>query len=146
MLEANTIFSKGSMPVLETLMHYTRARHKAIANNLAAADIPGYRTLDAPDAEFRKALARAFEDQRDSLTGAFQLAPRRGIRPTATGLEVRFEETADAGALKPNGNNVDLELEVGKMVQNGMLHNLAATILAHQFNQLREAIATRIIA
>lgn len=48
---------------------------------------------------------------------------------------------AEAGVLKPNGNNVDLEIEMAKMVRNSALHSTAATLLAHQFTLLREAIS-----
>ena len=48
---------------------------------------------------------------------------------------------AEAGVLKANGNNVDLEIEMAKMVRNSSLHSLAATLLAHQFTLLREAIS-----
>ena len=49
--------------------------------------------------------------------------------------------TADAGAVKPGGNNVDLEIETAKMVRNSALHSMAAALLAQQFTLLREAIS-----
>jgi flagellar basal-body rod protein FlgB len=48
---------------------------------------------------------------------------------------------AEAGVLKANGNNVDLEVEMSKMVRNNALHSTAASLLAHQFTLLREAIS-----
>lgn len=48
---------------------------------------------------------------------------------------------AEAGVLKANGNNVDLEVEMSKMVRNSALHSTAASLLAHQFTLLREAIS-----
>jgi flagellar basal-body rod protein FlgB len=48
---------------------------------------------------------------------------------------------AEAGTLKANGNNVDLEVEMSKMVRNNASHSLAASLLAHQFTLLREAIS-----
>jgi flagellar basal body rod protein FlgB len=56
-------------------------------------------------------------------------------------VDFRTVPAADAGALKPNGNNVDLEIETAKMVRNSALHSTAAALLAQQFALLREAIS-----
>jgi flagellar basal-body rod protein FlgB len=140
------MFNRGSIPALEAMMHFTSARHKAIAANIANVDTVFYKALDAPEADFKKALARAYDGQRNSPTGVFEMEARRGLRPTATGLQVRFDESADAGILKHTENNVDLEIEMGKMVKNAGLHNMAASLLAHEFTMLREAISGRVFA
>ncbi len=49
--------------------------------------------------------------------------------------------SVEAGPLKLNGNNVDLEVEMAKMVRNSALHSTAAALLAQQFTLLREAIS-----
>jgi len=56
-------------------------------------------------------------------------------------VDFRSVVAADAGVLKPNGNNVDLEIEMSKMVRNSALHSTAAALLAQQFTLLREAIS-----
>jgi flagellar basal body rod protein FlgB len=56
-------------------------------------------------------------------------------------VDFRAVLAADAGVLKPNGNNVDLEIEMAKMVRNSALHSTAAALLAQQFTLLREAIS-----
>lgn len=139
-----TMFNRGSLPALEAIVHFTSARHKAIAHNIANADTVGYKAIDAPEAGFKRALTRAYHGARQSPTGVFEMAAGPGLRPTPTGLEVRFEETRDAGILRHSGNNVDIDMEMGRMVRNASLHNLAASLLAHQFAQLRTAIAERI--
>jgi flagellar basal-body rod protein FlgB len=140
----NTIFSKGSIPALEALMHFTTARHKAIANNIANVETPGYKAMDAPEQDFRTALTRAFEDQGRSRVGVFELEPYRNVRPAANGLDVRYVESPEAGILRHIENNVDLDMEMGRMTKNAGLHNLAATLLSHQFGQLRVAISERV--
>ena len=54
--------------------------------------------------------------------------------------------TGDAGTLKPDGNNVDLDLEMAKMVRNQSLYTTAAALLAQQFSLMREAISGRVSA
>jgi flagellar basal-body rod protein FlgB len=124
MLES--MFDRGSVPALELILSWSSARHRVIAANVANAQTPGYRAQDLSEREFRSALARA-------LAGG----------PAATGLVPRPAETA--GIVKPDGNNVDLEVEMGRMARNGMLHTFAATLLAQQLGQMREAVAERVI-
>ncbi len=122
------LFSTGSLPALEAMLTFASARHRVIAQNIANVDTPGYRARDLSEREFRKTLADAFAAPRVSFP------PRFGTGPAA-----------DAGALKPGGNNVDLELEMAKMVKNTVLHTTASALLAHQFAVLREAVAGRVI-
>lgn len=126
----DSLFSRGSVPALDTLMRYAEARHRAVAANVANIDSAGYRTLDVPVARFEKELARAFQ------TGDF--------RKAADALQAG--PTADAGTLKANGNNVDLDLEMAKMVRNQSLYSMVTALLAQQFAMTREAISGHVTA
>ncbi|HLY09717.1 MAG TPA: flagellar basal body protein [Planctomycetota bacterium] len=121
------LFSSGSLPALETMLTYASLRQRVIAANIANVDTWGYREQDLPEGEFRRALEGAFLGQ---------------------GLPERYDprEAAAAGVLKPGGNNVDLEGEMAKMVQNTALHSTAAALLAQQFSLLREAVAGHVLA
>src|SRR5258708_986217 len=123
----NRLFSGGSLPALETMLTFASSRQRVIATNIANVDSLGYRTRDLSESDFRRALARAFEGR--SEPAAF----RSGL-------------AADAGIVKPNGNNVDLEIEMAKMVRNSALHSTAASLLAQQFTMLREAVAGHVIS
>jgi flagellar basal-body rod protein FlgB len=122
------LFGAGSLRALETMLTFASDRQNVIAGNIANVDSVGYRTRDLSEGDFRSALARAFEG--------------RGGAPEA------FEagEAADAGPLKAGGNNVDLEVEMAKMVRNSALHSTAAALLAHQFSLLREAVSGHVIS
>jgi flagellar basal-body rod protein FlgB len=116
----NRLFSAGSLPALESMLTYASRRQRVIATNIANVDTVGFKTRDLAEPDFRKQLAQAF-------------SPREGL-------------AADAGSLKPGGNNVDLEIEMAKMVKNSALHSTVATLLANQFMLLREAIAGHVIS
>ena len=107
------LFSGGALPSLEAMLFYSSARQKLIAANIANVDTVGYRTRDLGEPDFR-----------ETLGGLLEAGP-----------------AADAGPVKPNGNNVDLEIEMSKMVRNSALHSTAAALLAQQFALLREAVA-----
>ena len=122
------LFSSGSLPALEALLRFASERQRAIAGNIANVETVGYRTRDLSESGFRQELARVFQGH-DLSPDALRLGP-----------------TADAGILKPGGNNVDLEIEMAKMVRNSALHSTAASLLAQQFALLREAIAGHVIS
>ena len=139
------MFNRGSLPALEAMMHFTTARHKALAHNVANVDTVGFKAVDAPVEEFWEMLSRAFEAQKESPVGVFALEGTRSIEVTSQGLRVEVDEAKDAGILKHTNNNVDLDIEMGKMVKNAGLHNTAAAILKHQLDMLHMAIRERII-
>jgi flagellar basal-body rod protein FlgB len=134
------LFSRGSMPALEAMLSFASARQKVIAHNLANVETVGYKAKDLPEGDFRKAMGRAYEEQRRSVSNEWRLEPRGG------GMASRPGEAGDAGILKHIENNVDLETEMGRMVRNQTMHSLAANLLSHQFSMLREAVAERVIA
>ena len=117
----NRLFGGGSLPALEAMLTFASARQKVIAANIANADTKGYRTRDLSEAGFQRLLARLLGGQEERAE--FTTGP-----------------AADAGTVKPGGNNVDLEIEMAKMVRNSALHSTAAALLTHQFALLREAI------
>jgi len=120
-------FAGASLPALEAMLTFAAERQRVIAANIANVDTLGYRTRELSEGEFRRALDGVFH-------GTGRPAP----------LEVR--EAPEGGTLKPGGNNVDLEVEMAKMLRNSVLHSTAATLLAHQFSLLREAVAGHVIA
>ena len=122
------LFSSGSLPVLEALLRFATERQRAIAGNVANVETIGYRSRDLSESSFRQELAKLFQGH--------------GLTPEA----LRVGPAADAGPLKANGNNVDLEIEMAKMVRNNALHSTAASLLAHQYSLLREAISGHVIS
>src|SRR5579859_6271976 len=116
------LFAGGSLPALEAMLTFSSERQRLIATNIANVDTLGYRARDLSESDFRQALDQAF--------GGRNLPYRVDAR-----------EAAERGTLKPGGNNVDLEVEMAKMLRNNVLHSTAATLLAHQFSLLREAVS-----
>lgn len=115
----NPLFASGSAGPLEVLLAYAGARQTAIASNIANVDSAGYRALDVPEGDFRRALERSFRGE--GGFPAFHAVP--------------------SGGLQAGANNVDLELEMAKMVRTSALHAAAASLLANQFALVREAIS-----
>lgn len=124
------MFDRGSIPALELMVRFSSVRHRVIAANLANVETTGYRAQDLPEQDFRTALLLAL--------GGGSGEPRAEL--------FRPGPAADAGPLKPGGNNVDMETETARMVRNQGLHAFATALLAQQLTMLREAVSERILA
>jgi len=111
--------------VLELLEAGIRAeslRQKAIASNIANLQTPGYRRFDV---KFQELLAKALDK-----SGAVDLEE---IKPQIH----RPKQTP----VKSNGNDVNLEAEVGEMVKNTLLHKVYIRLLNRKYSQIELAIS-----
>jgi len=120
------LFRGASLSASEAMLQFAADRQKAIAANIANVDTAGYRAQDLSEADFKRQLDNLFSSKGKPVV-------------------IRSGPAADAGIVKPNGNNVDLEIEMAKMVRNSALHSAAAALLAQQFTLLREAVAGRVL-
>jgi flagellar basal-body rod protein FlgB len=96
-------------------------RQKAIANNVANLETPGYRRLDV---KFEEVLAKSLDS-----SGAVDLSE---IEP-----EVYQPKKTP---LKANGNDVSLESEVGEMIKNSLRHKTFIRLLSKRYKQMELAI------
>jgi flagellar basal-body rod protein FlgB len=96
-------------------------RQKAIANNVANIETPGYRRIDV---KFEELLAK-FTDS----SGAIDLgkAEPQIYQPNET-------------PVKSNGNDVNLESEVGQMIKNTLRHKAYIRILNKKYRQIELAM------
>jgi len=96
-------------------------RQKAIANNIANIETPGYRRFDV---KFAELLANALDSSEDI---DFSQIEAQIYQPGQT-------------PVKSNGNDVSLEVEVGEMVKNTLRHKTYIRALAKQYSQMDLAI------
>ena len=92
-------------------------RQRAIANNVANLETPGYRRVDV---KFQDVLAQAMESS-DALE-LNEVEPEI-FQPNVT-------------SLKSNGNDVNLEMEVGEMVKNSLRHKTYIRLLEKKYQQI----------
>ena len=113
--------SSNIISYIEAGMVAEGARQQAIANNIANMNTPGYRRIDV---KFEDILAKAIEsggkiDKADLKPEIFQ--------PKNT-------------ALKSNGNDVNMETEVGQMVKNSLRHKTFMMLLKKKYGQYKAAM------
>ncbi|OHB81723.1 MAG: flagellar basal-body rod protein FlgB [Planctomycetes bacterium RBG_19FT_COMBO_48_8] len=99
-------------------------RQKAIANNVANLETPGYRRIDV---KFEELLARCLRSSEE-----FDLSEIEAqiYRPKQT-------------PVKSNGNDVNFEAEVGQMIKNTLRHKAYIRLLSKKYNQIELAIGTK---
>jgi flagellar basal-body rod protein FlgB len=99
-------------------------RQKAIANNVANMNTPGFRRTDL---RFEELLAKAIESN-----GRIDVSE---IKP-------EFYQPKNT-PLKANGNDVSLDSEVGAMVKNSLRHKTFMMLLKKKYSQFQAAINVR---
>lgn len=121
------------MAIASSLSAHAEARQALIAENVANADTPGYRTQDIGD------FATSYRD-----------APgpeMRQSRPGHIGNDERsgggFERTASLAQMSPNGNSVSLEAEMVKSAEVEREHNLALAVYGKSLDILRASLGRR---
>jgi flagellar basal-body rod protein FlgB len=100
-------------------MSASAARARVVASNIANANTPGYRRQVL---RFEELLRGALDDGRD---------------PSAVAPRVEDDLVTPA---RPDGNNVNLELELNADRQNRLLYETYATILQNHFELLRTSV------
>jgi len=129
------IFQADSIPVLERVLSFTEARHRVLAANVANAETPGYRRKDLAVKAFNRRLIEAIERRRTE-PGRFVMGP--------VPKEARAQEAGlNAGMLRHDGNNVDIDREMALLARNALLHNTVAALLRAKYGALRRAVSGR---
>jgi flagellar basal-body rod protein FlgB len=96
-------------------------RQKAVANNIANLQTPGYRRIDV---RFKELLAKAMDS-----SGAVDFSE----------IEAEIYQPKQT-PVKSNGNDVNLETEVGEMVKNTLRHKAYIRLLNKKYRQMELAM------
>ncbi len=113
----------GIIDLLESGIKAETLRQKAISNNVANLQTPGYRRLGV---KFEQALSKAIESGDAENVNLDELKAEL-YQPKNT-------------ALNPNGNDVSLEAEVGDMVKNSIRYRAFIKLLNRKYTQIDDAI------
>jgi flagellar basal-body rod protein FlgB len=109
---------------LERALSGASARQSALSDNLANANVPGYRRRDV---DFHGALQRAM------LGGDAGAVERTAFTP----------EIADAGQVRADGGSVDVDREATLLAQNALEYEALAAVVKGRSSILRTAIGHR---
>jgi flagellar basal-body rod protein FlgB len=120
---------------------FDEARLKLIAENVANAETPGYRTKHLNVAAFRASLREALEARRSDPAKPFEVRAGREVRMDTQGnLQVTPTEKPVDHVLFHDGTNVSIERQMADLAETGLMHDLATRLLKERMDGLRKAI------
>jgi len=116
---------------LQKAMDLSWRRNEAITSNIANAETPQYRAVDL---NFAGELSRAFGDQRETVS-------RTNARHIDTTASSAAHLASDlSGATKPDGNNVDIDIQMGRLAFNAGAFSGATDAYRKKLGLLKMAI------
>jgi len=110
------------MGLLESGIKAEELRQRTIASNIANMETPGYRRLEV---RFEELLAKA--------TRSGQSTDPADVEPEVFSPKSTF--------VKSNGNDVNLEMEIGELLKNSCRQTAFVRLLRKKFTQMEEAIS-----
>jgi flagellar basal-body rod protein FlgB len=110
----------SAIEALEAGLRATSLRQALIANNIANLDTPGYRRKDV---QFKEVLAKAMDTGEADLD---ELNPKI-VTPNETEVNAQ-------------GNDVDLDTEMGEMLKNSGQYKLFVRMLAKVYQRMNIAM------
>jgi flagellar basal-body rod protein FlgB len=118
------IFPK-TLAIVEKAMDARMANQRLVASNLANIDTPGYHAqrLDF-EATMQNVLAQV-----EAATDASQIG---ALKP------VIYTSSAPSRSL--DGNNVDVDEEMGELTTNKLVYTLASKMIADKFGQMNSVV------
>ena len=110
--------------MLSRLLDTAALRHRVISNNLANVNTPGFHRKEV-----------SFEE-------AFSREIQRGGAGSVSEVHPRVVES-QTGGTRQDGNNVDLDQEMGDLGKNALMFNTATQLLLGAISSMRTAITGR---
>lgn len=112
-------------------LELTWRRNEAINSNIANAETPKYRAVDL---NFADELERAFNNKSGTM-----------LRTDSKHMDVSSSELAHlspdySGVTKPDGNNVDIDIQMGRLAYNSSKYSMGTSLLRKKFQTLMTAI------
>jgi len=133
----NSRLTGKTVALLSHALDYRSAKHSTISGNLANVDTPGFRPRELL---FDQELRRAVEKDGVALKKTDEKhLPHSGDLYTGKGAHVLETQEAEFG----EGDRLNIDKEMAKMVQNNLLYETAVKLLSKKFDGLKAAIEGR---
>jgi flagellar basal-body rod protein FlgB len=130
----NAIYNRTALPVVSKSLDAVSLRSKAIADNLANVDTPGFHRLEV---KFEEVLREALD------TGKLQgKKGKDGLtvgRPEIKDIKPMVYRSEDP-VLYSGVNNVDVDMEASKMAENQILFNYDVKFVKERRGAIESAI------
>ncbi len=125
-----------TMKALAASLNFRQMRQEVISSNIANADTPGYK---AKRVDFEAALARALDVDGNMEMKANDSKHYDVGNGGFDNLEPEIYEDSN-GVVSEDGNTVDREQEMAKMVENKILYDAAVQLLNKKLGLMKYTI------
>ena len=134
-----TLGDRAGLGLLKQALHAYALRHRAIASNIANAEVPGYSPRRVTFEEVaRKALGTTARVE-GAVTNPRHMPVGGGpSNPPEPVVETEVQQAA--GGEQGEQSGVDLENEMVSLVENQLSYRLAVRLLDMKYNALQKAI------
>lgn len=122
----------GVLRQIELGLDWAAGRQRAIANNLANVDTPGYKREDV-------AFPEALREAQSSRALTLAVTAPRHLAPAAQESLAVIRDTSTT--LRNDGNNVDIEVEAAELAKNALYYNALINRAAGYLASLRFVIS-----
>lgn len=119
---------------LEKQLDLSWRRNQAITSNISNAETPGYRAVDV---NFSTELERAFGAPEQQISSVLKTNGQHIDTISQTGAHMI---TDYSGATRSDGNNVDLDVQMGKLALNAGRYSMSSTFLFKKMSTLLSVI------
>lgn len=134
----NSRFVGRTVAFLHHALDYRSAKHGVITSNLANIDTPGYRPQELT---FDQELRRAVDNEGISLRKTNEKHFPQSGKDLFSGKGSHALETQEAE--RDESNQLNIDKEMAKMVQNNLLYETSAKLLSKKLDILKAAIEGR---
>ena len=128
-----------TLKALAASLNFRQMRQEVISSNIANADTPGYK---AKRVDFEQALARALDVDGEMNMKTNDLEHHNVGNGGFDNLEPEIHEDSN-GVVSEDGNTVDREQEMAKMVENKILYDAAVQLLNKKLGMMKYAVSDR---
>jgi flagellar basal-body rod protein FlgB len=127
----------NTVELLAKTLDLRAKRHELISANLANVETPGYTPSDISfEAELRGALNKS---GKAPAPNPRHIPLRKDAASGISRVRGELVEVPDKN-VGPDGNSVDLESEMGRMVQNQIMYNTSVQLLSKKMEMMKQAI------
>ena len=131
----------GATPALVKTLAFNEARLEMIAENVANASTPGYRTKQLDERAFQRSLREALDRRTKTPHKPFSVRSGTEVETNDYGLlDVTPSFRPAENALFHDGTNMSIEKQMADLAETNMMHELATTLLRGRVDGMRKAI------
>jgi flagellar basal-body rod protein FlgB len=127
------ILFSSTVQTLKSALDGLSAQQEVIGQNISNVDTPGYR---AQKVDFKTALRRALSQDGKVVMQTTHKAHLSSTRPVDH-FQISLRE---GGALRADGNNVDIDVELTQMTETVIQYQALAQLISRKFAGIKQII------